>query len=396
MHAARSRRVWLVCAAVVAVALVVPAGARLVARYDHDDTVWANAMRSAGGWSRPYDFDIFLAASNDVLAGRDPYPRGRELEGEIGSPYAYPPVLALAITPLAVLPETVARTFVPGVLFTLLLLAATVGALLLLDVRDWRCYVVALAYPVTFEAVEYGAIGPILLLALALGWRFRDRLWIAAGAVGAAVVLKLFLWPMLVWLAVTRRFRAALVGAVVTFGLALVSWAAIGFHGLADYTDLLSKLSKIEAANSYSAYAILRALGVPGGASQLLVALAGLALLVLAWWAAHDAASEHTERDRRSFTLALGAALVLTPILWLHYLVLLVLPIALARPRFSALWLVPLVMVLFEALDWYRGWPRGDGRALASVCAVVGIVLLGALASRRPARDGTRVSPARA
>jgi hypothetical protein len=280
------------------------------------------------------------------------------------------------------------------VLFTLVLLAATVGALLLLEVRDWRCYVVALAYPVTFEAVEYGAIGPILLFALALAWRFRDRLWITAGAVGAAVVLKLFLWPMFVWLAVTRRFRAAAMSAVGAGVLALVSWGAIGFRGLVDYPQLLSKLSKIEASNSYSAYAVLRALGMPGRASQVLVLLAGLAMLGLAWRAARDATRDAPERDRRSFTLSLGAALLLTPILWLHYLVLLVLPIALARPRLSLLWLVPLAMVVFEALDWYRGWPRGDGRALASVCAVVALVFLGALRSRGPAGDRARLASA--
>ena len=43
-----------------------------------------------------------------------------------------------------------------------------------------------------------------------------------------------------------------------------------------------------------------------------------------------------------SLTLALAAGLVATPILWLHYLVLLVVPIALARPRLSALWFAPL------------------------------------------------------
>ncbi|MGH7342691.1 MAG: hypothetical protein ACREKH_19575, partial [Candidatus Rokuibacteriota bacterium] len=68
--------------------------------------------------------------------------------------------------------------------------------------------------------------------------------------------------------------------------------------------------------------------------------------------------------------------LVLTPILWLHYLVLLVVPIALARPRLSALWFVPLALTVFEALDWYRGWPRADGPALASVAVVVALVFV--------------------
>jgi hypothetical protein len=39
---------------------------------------------------------------------------------------------------------------------------------------------------------------------------------------------------------------------------------------------------------------------------------------------------------------------------------------------------------VFEALDWYRGWPRGDGPALVSVAAVVAVVIVGSL--RAPGR----------
>ena len=95
------------------------------------------------------------------------------------------------------------------------------------------------------------------------------------------------------------------------------------------------------------------------------------AVLVLAW---RVVATDRAEGDRRALTLALAAGIVATPILWLHYLVLLVVPIALARPRLSALWLVPLGLTVFEALDWYRGWPSGDWRALASVAIVAAIV----------------------
>ncbi len=379
--------------AVAAAAVLIPLGTRVGAKYDRDDTLWANAMRSASGWQRPYDFDVFLVAANDVLAGRDPYPKGEELDRELGSPYAYPPVLAVLVTPLAVLPETVASTFVPGVLFTLLLVAATVGALLLLDVRDWRCYPVALLYPVTLEAVEYGAIGPLLLFLLALLWRYRDRLWIGAGSAGAAVVLKLFLWPVLVWLAITGRVRAAVAATLGAVALALLSWALIGFEGLGDYPHLLRRLSDIEAGNSYSAYAVLRALDVPGALAQATVVVCGIALLVLAFRAARDVARGPVDRDRRSLTLALAAALVVTPILWLHYLVLLLLPIALARPRLSALWFAPLAMTVFEALDWYRGWPRGDGKALASVAIVVALVMVWSLRPRGEPSDGAQLAP---
>ena len=383
MNAARRRRVWLVAAAAVVIAAVLFSTARITAARYHDDSLWANALASLGGTQRPGDFGyVFLVAANEILAGRDPYMNPDEFKGPPQAPYAYPPVLALLVTPLAMLPEHVHDIFVPGVLFILLLIAATIGGLWLLDVRDWRCYPIALLAPVTLEGFEYGAIGPALLLLIAVTWRYRDRVPIAAVACGGAVVLKLFLWPLLVWLVLTRRIGTAVAAAATAIGLALASWVVIGFGGIGEYPQLLRRLADVEAENSYSVFAILRTLGVPEVAARFLVLALGALIIALAWRAAREGALSELERDRRSLTLILAAALVLTPILWLHYLVLLYIPIALARPRLSALWFAPLALTVFEALDWYRGWPAGDGKALASVAACTAIVFAGAL---RPA-----------
>ena len=79
--------------------------------------------------------------------------------------------------------------------------------------------------------------------------------------------------------------------------------------------------------------------------------------------------------DLRSFTLALAASLALTPIVWLHYLVLLLVPLAIARPRFSAIWLVPLLLWLTPL--------NGNGESIQPflpalvVAAVIAVVLAG-------------------
>ena len=379
MAQARRRRITLIVACVLAAAILLPVGARATANRWHDDSLWANSLRSLGGLEVPYDFAIFLRASEDVRAGDSPYVDPGTISEDSPAPYVYPPLLAIALIPATVLPDEVRGSSPAGVLVSLLLIACVVGTLALLDVRDWRCYPVALLYPPTLENVEYGAVGPALALLVALGWRYRDRVWPVAASVGAAIALKVFVWPLLVWLAATKRSAAAVGAAVAAVGLALGSWAAIGFDGIADYPDLLRRLSDVEAENSYSAYAILVAIGVPSGLAHVVVTGAAATLLVLAWRAARGA-----DGDRRALTLALAAGFVLTPILWLHYLVLLVVPIALARPRLSVLWLVPLAMTVFELLDLYKGWPRGDGWALASVAAVMTVVF--AAASRSPRR----------
>jgi hypothetical protein len=123
-------------------------------------------------------------------------------------------------------------------------------------------------------------------------------------------------------------------------------------------------------------------LGIGEAGARVLVIAAGVALLVLAWRAVRVTDTAF-ERDRVSLSVVLAAALVLTPILWLHYLVLLLVPIALARPRLSPLWLVPLAMTVFELANWYRGWPRGDAEALVSVVVVVAVVFAAALVRPR-------------
>jgi len=395
VETSRRRWTWLALVALLA-AVALPLVARAAATQWHNDVLWANALGSLGGWGVPYDLDVFLDAGDDVLAGRSPYVEPDAIEETPGSPYVYPPVLALAVAPLSALPERVADVFVPGVFFSLLLVFAIVGALLLLDVRDWRCYPVALLYPVNVEAVEYGALGPVLLLIVAVVWRYRDRTGLAAGATAGAVVLKLFLWPLLVWLAVTRRVRAAAIALATAVALALVSWAAIGFSGITDYPRLLRELVELEGEHSYSAFAVLRTVGLPDLLAQAVVVASGLALLVLARRAAGAPDQIDFERDRRSLTLVIAAALVLTPILWLHYLPLLLVPIAIARPRLSLLWFAPLALTVFEWLNWYRGWPRGDGEALASVAAIVTLVFVASL--RRGSTTGAeaRAAPARA
>ncbi len=270
----------------LAAAIVLPLGARVAANRWHDDTLWANSLRSIGGLAVPFDFAIFLQAADDVRAGESPYVDPDSISEEAPAPYVYPPLLAIVLIPATVLPDEIHGSSPAGVLVSLFLIACVVGALALLDVRDWRCYPIALLYPPTIENVEYGAVGPLLALLVALAWRYRERVAPVAASLGAAIALKVFLWPLLVWLAATRRWKGALGAALVAAGLALASWAAIGFDGLADYPELLRRLSDIEAENSYSAYAILVTVGLPSALARVVVVVAAAGLLALAWRAA--------------------------------------------------------------------------------------------------------------
>ena len=138
--------------------------------------------------------------------------------------FVYPAPAALLMAPFALLPFTVAAT-----LFALLLTAAVPAALYVVGVRDWRCYGIALLSEPVLIGVTLDTVSPLLLLAVAATWRLRDRLWPAACVLAAAVVLKIFLWPLLLWFALTRRLATAAAAAGL---IVLTTLVAVGGHRL--------------------------------------------------------------------------------------------------------------------------------------------------------------------
>jgi hypothetical protein len=300
------------------------------------------------------DFRVFYNAASAYLHGRSPYPsHPGALTWTHGAQhsYVYPPLLAALLAPFALLSYHLA-----AVLWVLLSAAAIALGLWLLEVRDWRCYGAVFLWPSTLAGISVGTLSPLLLLGLAAAWRFRARTPAVAAAVALVVSAKLFLWPVLVWLWLTGRRAAALLAVALAALAAAAAWSRIGFAGLGSYATLLRRLDAVEAPYGYAPAWQL------AGAAGLVVAAIGCAAL----------AYRVRGSERRAFAVATVAALLLTPILWLHYLVLL----AAALPRrFSLLWLVP-------ALLWLT---PGEGAAGTPwrIALVTGVIAAVAVATRR-------------
>jgi alpha-1,2-mannosyltransferase len=290
-----------------------------------------------------FDLHVMWQAGHDVVTGHSPYP------------FVYPPPAAFLMAPFGALPWSVAV-----VAFTLSSVAALVGALRLLGVRDWRCYALALGALPMASSIMIGTLSPFLALGAAAAWRYRDRRVVVAAAIVGVVVTKIFLWPLGIWLLATRRFRTAATTVALGISVVFVSWGILGFDGLRDYPDRLSRVAGLEQDKSYSPFALFRLLGLSTGSARLAVlalTLAALGVVV--------AVARGRDGDRRSFLLALGAGLLASPIVWMHYLVLLVVPLALYRPRFGIAWVVPLAY-------WYLPGQENHGSAR-------NILLMGAL-----------------
>jgi alpha-1,2-mannosyltransferase len=153
----------------------------------------------------------------------------------------------------------------------------------------------------------------------------------------------------------------------------------LGFEGLERYPAMLRRLSDLEAEESYSLVGAASALGLGDVEGRLIAAGLGVALLVA------SVVFARRGDDLRSFTFALAAAIALTPIVWLHYLVLLLVPLAIARPRFSAIWLMPLILWLTPL--------NGNGEAIQPLlpALVAATVILVALLEPQPEGEPTTV-----
>jgi alpha-1,2-mannosyltransferase len=275
----------------------------------------------------------YLPAAEAILDGRSPYPALDDpiLEDQKG--YVYPPQLAVSLLPLAPLPIDLAALLVTGAMLAMLWLT-----LHLLGIRDVRCYAAALLWMPVASGMLLANVSIPLALALAVLWAYRDRVRAPALALGLAVSAKLLLWPMLVWTIATRRLRTTAWATVVGVAVTFVAWAAIGFAGLDGYLDLLRRLSEIQSENSYSIVGMASTLGLAESVGQALTLVIGGGLLVACVVLARRG------DEARSFTCAVVATLALSPIVWLHYLVLLLVPLAIARPRFSIIWLLPILL----------------------------------------------------
>lgn len=325
------------------------------------------------------DFGIFRKAALEVVHGRSPYVHPSAAALAHFDKFVYPPVAAFVFAPFAALPAGAAR-----VLMAVAGLAAVFGALRLLRVEDWRCYGVAAVSAPAINTLALGAITSFLLLGAALAWRYRETPAVVAIATAITAALKLFLWPMVVWLIATRRWRAAAICAGSALVLLLGGWAIIDFSGFRSYPTVVHLLAQVEAPASYSTIALL---GLSGSAQTgVTLALSLLAVVGIVF------AARGAKGDRRAFAVAVVASLVVTPLVWLHYLLLLFVPIALYRPRISGLWFLPLLL-------WVTPMTHSHGVTwrIALALAVVAIVALRTVGSSvRPtlSRPGAVPRPA--
>jgi hypothetical protein len=308
---------------------------------DFDGNFYRPAHELANGLS-PYHPGYLERVREAVAHGRKPD------DFQKGVFVAYPAPALLLGVPFQYLPLVVAQWLWIGCM-----LAAGALALRIAGVRDWRVYGAALLTPAAMSSLMLGAVDLVLVLGLALCWRWRAHAGRAGLALGAIIALKLLAVPLLAWLLVTRRFRAAAVACATSSALLVGGWAVIGFDGFAGYAHLLSVLTDIESTRGYSAVAFAHALGAGEQVASLLPYVAG-ALVVAAMW---RVSRRREGADEAAFLLGVLAVLAFSPIVWHHYLLLLLVPLAIYSPRLTRIWFLPLACWAgWKGAFYYTGW----------------------------------------
>jgi len=293
------------------------------------------ANLAAAGDTLGFDFLAYHQAAVRLIDGQPLYDMSFSETGGFGLFY-YPPTFAPLLLPFGLLAAgTATWTWI-----MLSIAAFLVGVAILpvsRSVRWWIVLLAGLSFPFV-HAVKLGQVGPVLFLAFAVGWRGLSdprRLGVS-GAIGAAIKLQPGL--VLVWALLTRRITAVLVGAVALLVLALLATLLAGISAWADFLTLLRTVSEpITTEHNFTPGAVAYQLGVDASTAWILQILSTVGVVAV-FLAAVRWASEEA-----SYLVAVIASQLVSPILWDHYAVILLLPVAylLSAGRWWAI-LIPL------------------------------------------------------
>ena len=334
------------------------------------------ATLAVAGDTLGYDYRAYVGAAQRFLDGGQLYDPSADVAGPFAV-FLYPPPFALAFVPFALAPD-LAGTWA----WIILSVALTVGAIALMPVRrDVRWLILLLAgldWPVVY-AIKLGQVGPLLLLLFVVGWRFI-HVPTVVGVVGAlGTLVKLQPGLLLGWALLRREWRTVVVGGAILAVVGLASIAIVGIGAWSDYAALITRVSApVTTPHSVTPGAIV----FQAGWSQPMATglqVATMVLTVVVWIFA-----TLRRPAEIGYIVTIVASQMLSPIMWDHYAMLLLLPVALLLQR-GHIWAV--LVPLATSLPLVGVIPDAIYPLVFVVCLIAPIVIsdrVGAAATTRP------------
>jgi alpha-1,2-mannosyltransferase len=257
--------------------------------------------------------------------------------------FTYPPFAALLLWPFAQLPLGVTiAIFTAG---TVIALAVTTWWLVapVADRHDWpRWVAVGVSVPLVFalestrETITFGQLNMLLIVLLLADMLFavpRNSRWSGVG-IGLATAIKLFPGIFIVYLLVTRRWRAAATASATATAATLLAAAVMPGDSWQFWTRSLwdtDRVGRTDYTGNQSLLGLLSRLTVPDDPPRLVWLVLVAAVLVFGLWRAARA----TDPVAALTLTGLVGALV-SPITWPHHLY----------------WFVPAIVLFVDARRW--------------------------------------------
>ena len=298
---------------------------------------WAFALLSfsASNGTLGYDYRAYDIAVDRLFAGRSMYDTTATAMGGFGL-FLYPPPFAVLIAPIALLPGDLGLW-----VWTLGLVVSAVVAIALLPVSTRTKLILlllaAFSWPLVYS-IKLGQVGPLLLLLFSIGWRRLDRPGALGLASGFGAVIKVQPALVIAWALVTGRRRAAIIALGVVALLATLATVVAGPQSWLDWLAVLGNVSRPVLAENDTGFGHLAYLA--GAPRELAVALhyVNVALVVAVTIFAVARAVPVA-----GYLAVVVASQFVSPVLWDHYALILLLPVAWLIDR-GRLWaaLIPL------------------------------------------------------
>lgn len=296
--------------------------------------VVAAGIWTAAGSQLGFDYDAYRAAALRLLQGLPLYDLGADRVGPAGL-FLYPPPVAIAVVPFALLAEPLATY-----LWCAAMVVVVIAAIALMPVpartREIVLVAAALHWP-TQQAIKLGQVEPIVLLLFVVAWRSLDRPRRFGLAAGLGTLVKLRPAILLAWALASRRAGAVRAGLAAIIVVGVATTALAGPDAWLDYPRLLARVGDAtETPYAMTAGAIAFRLGAAPEVARTvqfayLVAVAGLLVATL-----------RLSTDEAGFMAAVVGSQALSPVIWDHYAIVLLAPVAFLLVR-GATWAVALL-----------------------------------------------------
>lgn len=265
------------------------------------------------------DFLAYYRAATHWFAGQPIYDLSVASTGTCGT-YQYPPPFVLIAAPFSLFGFDLGNWLWIGFLIGCWALGTAI-----LPVRlttRWTILLLgAIGWPLIY-GVRIGQVAPILYLVFAFAWRNLDRPVALGASVAIGVLVKLQPGLLAVWLVTQRAWRALLAALVTGIAVVVVSFVL----GLGDWFGLLTLLraltDAVGATQNIAIGAILHGFGMETAAAGAIQSINTIAILLVV-----VVAGLRLPRTP-GFLVAVVATQLISPIVWTHYALILLLPVA--------------------------------------------------------------------